>query len=119
MFHSSFNPQALLEERLVIDYPISKVYAAVVSTARDGYGFSLREENKIMHRITVSTSVSMFSWGELMTIQLVDIDGRTQLTISSQLKTSIGSRAASTQTFIGRKNKKNIDTFLNEVSRHL
>lgn len=116
---NTFSPLLKQEESLVIDFPIQHVYSAALKTANSRKRFSLKEENRTLNRIVVKTKVSAFSWGELLTIQLEDLGGRTKLTVSSMPKTGIGSRDATTQSFIGSRNKKNIDEFLNTLSLNL
>ncbi len=116
---NSFNPLALQSESVTLNFPIQSVYSAVISTVEETKNFKLREENRILFRISIQTKVSAFSWGELLTVQLNDEGYRTRLTISSQNKTAIGSLGVGAQATIGRKNKKNIDLFLRELSKHL
>lgn len=116
---NAFNPQALQSESLTINFPIQTVYSAVLATVDEARGFKLREENRLLFRISVQTKVSALSWGELLTVQLNDEGYKTGLTISSQHKTAFGSLALGAQATIGRKNKKNIDSFLHELSKHL
>jgi len=116
---NAFNPQALQSESLTLNFPIQTVYSAVLATAEETRGFKLREENRLLFRISVQTKISALSWGELLTVQLNDMGHKTGLTISSQHKTAFGSLALGAQATIGRKNKKNIDSFLRELSKRL
>lgn len=114
----NYSTTARISDELVINYPIQAVMKAVCDAASKEKGFKLKETNKLLNRVVVRTGVSLLSWGELVTIQLSEIDPtKTQITITSELATSIGSGPA--QATIGRKNKKNIDKFLNALSKYL
>ncbi|MDR0917290.1 MAG: hypothetical protein LBN02_08935 [Oscillospiraceae bacterium] len=117
--NSSFNPSERISERLVLNYDIERVFSATIQAVGETKGFALSDSNEVLHRIIVKTKASLFSWGEKMTVQLSKTEEGTELSISSELKTSIGSQGIGTQETIGKKNKKNIDKLLDAISRYV
>lgn len=113
-----FNPMALQTEQLSVNYPIDKVYSAVLSAAQGGK-FKLKDSNEKLYRISIQTRASAFSWGEILTVQLSPNGNSTFITVSSQQKTWVGSGSTMNQLTIGRKNKRNIDTIIDEISQYL
>ncbi|MGI6234474.1 MAG: hypothetical protein ACOYI6_04370 [Christensenellales bacterium] len=113
-----FNPAALQSEQLILNYPIEQVFQAVLAAARGGR-FRLRDYNEKLYRVIIQSGASAFSWGENLTIQLSPFNDGTAISITSQQKTWVGSGSAMNQLTIGRRNKKNIDQLLNDISDYL
>lgn len=107
-----FNPMLPIQEMTVIPLPVDKAYSAALAAA-ESCG-KIKSADEALHRIVYTTGASFASWGELLTIQLIDYMNSTQLLISSQLKTSIGSGAMSTKMFAEKNNKKEIDRFIGQ-----
>lgn len=114
----TYNPSSHQTESLTVSYPVDIVYAAAVRAA-NSTGFVLKEENKILRRLLVSTKASLFSWGEIITVQIFQTDMGTNVQISSQPKTSIGSQGIGAQATAGVKSKKNIDRFITALSDNI
>lgn len=118
MFYAQ-NPLAHQTESVLLPFPGYAVYDAVLAAVNQEKGYKLQTENRMMGRITFYTKASLFSWGEILTVQLEDRSPQCLLTISAQPKTAIGSQAMGAQATIGRKVKKDIDDFLSCLSRYL
>jgi hypothetical protein len=73
-------------------------------------GFSIKQQDKNLGRISVSSGMSMMSWGENIAISVEDVDGfSTRVEIHSGLKLQ-GNRNA---LFTGEgKNQKNVNTII-------
>lgn len=110
-----FNSMLPIHDMTVVPYNIEKAYQAALQAAKSCG--SVKSEDNVLHRITFTTGASFTSWGELLTVQLADVAGNTQVFVSSQLKTSIGSRAYSTKLFAEKNNKKEIDNYMQALSR--
>ncbi|WP_127583775.1 hypothetical protein [Paenibacillus koleovorans] len=116
----TFNPAEKSGESLTVKYDIEHVYNATLKALSDSKGYKKVEGNKVLHRISTVTKASLFSWGERITVQLNEIEPqKTQISVLSELKTSVGSQGVGTQATIGKKNKKNIDVLFELISKYL
>lgn len=112
-----FDSMLPIQDMTVVAHPIDKAYKAAVQAAKEcGH---IKSEDESLHRVTFTTGASFTSWGELLTVQLVEMMGNTQVFVSSQLKTSIGSRAYSTKLFSEKNNKKEIENYMRALSREM
>ena len=115
----NYNPLAFQQECAFVPYQLVYVYNACVAAAQHSKKFNLISADPTFSRLEIKTKASLFSWGENMTVQLVPYQNGTEITVSAQPKTSIGSQGIGAQQTAGPKNKKNISNFLYEVSRYL
>ena len=75
--------------------------------------FSVSMDNRALHQIVISVSISMFSWGESMRVFLTSLEeNKTQVFISSD--SNLGTE------FAGKsKNRKNIDELVQGMTFYL
>ena len=107
MFHQN------QQQQVVVNHNIDKVYDALLKSVENISAFKLKNQNITTHSISISVGVSLFSWGELMNVSLVDLgDNKTQINVSSGSK--LGTEIVSNS-----KNRKNIDKLMNEMSSFL
>jgi len=93
-------------------FPYDYVFNAVVASIPN-IGFSLKSQDRIIGRITASTSMSLFSWGENVTITVEKVDeGNTLVAIESALK--VGMNVAGVH-----RHAKNFDVLVESVSSYL
>ena len=93
-------------------FPYEQVFDNILTVLAQE-GFSVKESDKIIGRVVASTGMSMFSYGENISISLDRIDeSTTSVNIVSGLKVSfnIGSNF---------KNQKNIDKLFMSLSKSL
>lgn len=120
MTNYTFNPAEKSSEIVNVKYAIDHVYDKTISALSNSKGYKNVEGNKILYRISAVTKASLFSWGEKITIQLNEIEpNKTEISVLTQLKTSIGSQGIGAQATIGKKNKKNIDMIFDLISKNL
>lgn len=112
-------PLANQAESLVINLPVAAVYQAVIATVNGSKSYKLKDDNRILLRVSFQTKASLFSWGEIVTVQLEDRGWQTALTIGAQPKTVFGSQALGAQAMASKQIKKEIDEFLSAMSRNL
>ena len=115
---STFSTLANQAESVSVNYSIGHVFEAAIKAA-GSKGFKIKDTNKILNRLTVLSKASLFSWGEIITVQFEEVGEKTKVSVSSQPKTTIGSQGKGSQEFIGRKNKKNIDRYFDALSKCL
>ena len=93
-------------------FPYDNVFDGVVA-AIPGIGFSLKSQDRLIGRVTASTSASLFSWGENVTIIIEKIDERsTMVGIESTLKVGANFGGA-------HRHAKNFDGLIESVSSYL
>lgn len=51
------------ERKFIINYNIEEVYNAILEAAANVSKFRVTNANKVTHAITISVSMSLFSWG--------------------------------------------------------
>lgn len=101
------------KQGVVVNYNIDKVFDAVVKAAESLSGFTVKNANKLTHSISINVGMSLFSWGEQMTVSLNDVsEHKTEIMFSSGSKLGM-EYAANT------KNRKNIDQLMNAMSNYL
>jgi TM2 domain-containing membrane protein YozV len=101
---------------VIIPFEIKRVAKSLLNVIDQGKGFKIKSKNELANSYTISTGMSATSWGEDMTIQLVEIEGsnKTQISVSSSSKTGMLGGGAITP-----KNQMNIDHLLNNISNDL
>jgi hypothetical protein len=100
-------------QTITLDYRWEKVFYAVEQATLNIRGIKISSSNKITKTISLKASVSIRSYGENITISLTPIDDeKTSMTISSVTKA--GGYVAD----LG-KNRKNIDSILDEMTKYL
>ncbi|MBI3586385.1 MAG: hypothetical protein HY088_04570 [Ignavibacteriales bacterium] len=76
-------------------------------------GLTLKSEDKVIGRITASAGMSLFSWGENLTIIIEKVDENSTLVgIESSLK--LGANIAGTH-----RHQKNFDNIIQALSKYL
>jgi hypothetical protein len=76
-------------------------------------GMSLKSQDKVIGRLTASAGMSLFSWGENMTIVVEKIDeNSTMIGIESALKVGINLAGA-------HRHQKNFNKIIAALSQHL
>ncbi|TCW00385.1 hypothetical protein [Biostraticola tofi] len=69
-------------------YPADKVFAKLLEAVPSA-GMKIKNQDEILRRLTVSVGMSLFSWGENMTIVVTDVDDKSSIiSIDSSLKFS-------------------------------
>ncbi|MDD3945881.1 MAG: hypothetical protein WC446_07690 [Candidatus Paceibacterota bacterium] len=109
---------ALLDHNGECEFPIAKekVYEALCQAIPTISGMKLESADKLLGRIMVKTGVSLFSWGENIPIQLLEVsENKTRIQITSSPKTGIMFGGA----FDMGKNRKNIENILSATSQIL
>ena len=70
-------------------FPYDAVFDAVVASV-DDVGFSLKSEDRVIGRVVASTGMSLFSWGENVTVVVEKVsDASTLVAIDSSLKVGV------------------------------
>ena len=109
---------ALLDHNGECEFPISKekVFDAICQAIPTINGMELENADKLLGRIMVKTGVSLFSWGENIPIQLLEVsENKTRIQITSSPKTGLMFGGA----FDMGKNRKNIEKILTATSQML
>lgn len=97
---------------LVYVQPIDAVFDAVLKAAGD-MKYTVSASDRLYHTVTLQVPVSLFSWGEKMTVNLYTIaDGRTSVIVTS--KSNLGTEIAAAS-----KNKKNIEKLIQAMQKYL
>lgn len=101
---------------VVIDYPWESAFNAIEKAIPSIKGMQIENSNKITKSISVKAGVSLFSWGENITISLEPLEeNRTRISILSTPKTGIMFGGAMDM----GKNRKNINTIMSEATKYL
>ena len=101
---------------VTVDFGWQKVYEALEKAIATINGMSIDSKNEITKTITLKAGVSMFSWGENLTISLSDIgEGKTKISILSTPKTGVLFGG----TIDMGKNRKNINSILDSMVKFL
>ena len=109
---------ALLDHNGECEFPIAKekVFEALCQAIPTISGMKLESADKLLSRIMVKAGVSLFSWGENIPIQLLEVsENKTRIQITSSPKTGIMFGGA----FDMGKNRKNIENILSATSQIL
>lgn len=90
-------------------YPAGVVYEKLLE-AIHRVGMSIKQKDEMLKRVSVSTGMSMFSWGENVSIVVNDIDDKTSVvSIDSSLKLGVNLAGA-------HKHQKNFDKIIYSLS---
>lgn len=93
-------------------FPYDEVFDGLVAVIPD-IGFSLKSQDRVIGRITATTGVSLFSWGENLTIVAEKIDEKNTLVgLESALKLGMNVAGA-------HRHAKNFDKLIEALSGHL
>ncbi|MGP9796206.1 hypothetical protein ACT3UJ_02425 [Halomonas sp. 86] len=96
----------------VFKYPAEEVFEAAVKASNQA-GWNVKDADKDLLRITLSTGMSLFSWGENMALRIEDDkDGSSRMFMESSLK--VGGNLAG-----NHRHKKNFDTICKETMNML
>ena len=109
---------ALLDHNGECEFPIAKekVFEALCQAIPTISGMKLESADKLLGMIIAKAGVSLFSWGENITIQLLEVsENKTRIQITSSPKTGIMFGGA----FDMGKNRKNIENILSATSQIL
>lgn len=93
-------------------FPYDDVFDGAVAVM-PRIGFSLKSQDRVIGRITASTGMSLFSWGENLTVVIEKLDDtRTVIGIESSLKVGINMAGA-------HRHAKNFNKLVEALSAHL
>ena len=109
---------ALLDHNGESEFPFQKekVFEAMCSSIPTIKGMKIEYADRLQGRIMVKAGVSLFSWGENIPIQLIEVsESKTRVQITSSPKTGIMFGGA----FDMGKNRKNIENILLATSKIL
>lgn len=62
--------------------PITEVYQAVVRAAQSGDGLTFGGGDDLSMTVKIKTSMSMFTWGETLTVACLPAEGGTTINVS-------------------------------------
>ncbi len=100
------------ESNIIYSQPIDAVFDAVVLAAQS-LKYNVKLADRASHTVTINIGMSMFTWGEVMTVSLFTInDGRTSVIFSC--KSKLGTEIAANS-----KNKKNISKLTEAMQNFL
>lgn len=105
------------EDSAVATLPFAKdqVFDVTLHVAEKMKGFKVKNSDKVLGRINLSTGITATSWGEDIPVQLVEIEGsKTQISIISKSKTGILAGGMYT-----KKNDQNVETLISNISNSL
>jgi hypothetical protein len=109
---------ALLDHNGECEFPMNKtkVFDAICKAIPKIKGMAIESSDKLTGRIVVKAGISLFSWGEVIPIQLSGIGkNKTKVQITSSPKTGVMFGGA----FDMGKNRKNIEEILSVISKIL
>ena len=109
---------ALLDHNGESEFPMNKtqVFEAMRTAIPTIKGMKIETSDKLLGRIMVKAGVSLFSWGENIPIQLIEVsENKTRVQITSSPKTGIMFGGG----FDMGKNRKNIEDILMATSKLL
>lgn len=109
---------ALLDHNGECEIPMAKnnVFDALCLAIPAIKGMKIDSSDKLLGRIVVKAGVSLFSWGENIPIQVLEIsENRTKIQITSSPKTGVMFGGAMDM----GKNRKNIEKILSATSQIL
>lgn len=109
-FSGTWSNQA---RELVIAYDMEKAIEIVLKAIHDVKSFKVKKVDSEEHVIYVNVRMSMFSYGERLTVYLNKMgDNKTQLSFNS--KSKLGTEIAANS-----KNKKNIQMIINAINNYI
>ena len=98
---------------VVVNYSLEKVFDAILKGAESLSGFCVKNSNRVTHSVSINVGMTLFSWGEQMTVSLKDLaEDKTEILFSSASKLG-------TEFVANTKNLKNIDNLMNAMSKYL
>ncbi len=100
-------------QSLLYNYPAAALYQAMCAAAQQTKGFQLILANPQMWTIQISKSMSAFTWGEDLFVQLFPVS-ETQTNLQIMCKSKLGTEIAARS-----KNRKNIEVLLNAMQQIL
>jgi len=104
------------ESKFQVDFPIPVVFDAASKKLKSNKTFSIDKIDPILHTIAVKAGLSLFSWGENITISFREISSsKTEIVILSTPKTGIMFGGAMDM----GKNRKNINDIMQAISSAL
>ena len=72
---------------VVVDYSLEKMFDAILNGAESLSGFSVKSSNRVTHSVSINVGLSLFSWGEQMTVSLKDLaEDKTEIVFFSGSK---------------------------------
>lgn len=109
-FSGTWSNQA---RELVITHNMEKTTEIVLKAIHDVKSFKIKKVDSEENIIYVNVRMSMFSWGERLTVYLNKMDdNKTQLSFNS--KSKLGTEIAANS-----KNKKNIEKLINAINQYI
>jgi hypothetical protein len=103
-------------QEVIIDFAWEKVLSAVEKAIPNIKGMKIDSVNKITKTISLKAGISLFSWGENLTVTLTPLEGdKTKVSILSTPKTGVMLGGAMDM----GKNRKNISMIFDEMSKNL
>ncbi len=109
---------ALLDHNAESEFPMNKnqVFDAVCSAVPQISGMKIESADKLQGRIIVKSGMSLFSWGENIPIQLIEVsENKTRVQITSSPKTGLMFGGADDM----GKNRRNLEKILSATSKVL
>ena len=109
---------AFLDHNGECEFPMNKnqVFDALCQAILTIKGMEIESKDKLIGRVIAKAGISLFSWGENIPIQLMEIgENKTKIQITSSPKTGIMFGGA----FDMGKNRKNIENILSATSQIL
>ena len=101
---------------VIVDFAWENVFSAVEKAIPNIKGMSIDSLNKITKTINIKAGISLFSWGENLTVTLTPVEeGKTKIAILSTPKTGVMFGGAMDM----GKNRKNINMIFDELSKYL
>lgn len=109
-FSGSWSNQA---KELIVAHNMEKTTEIVLKAIQDIKSFKVKEIDSEEHIIYVNVRMSMFSYGERLTVYLKKIDeNKTQLSFNS--KSKLGTEIAANS-----KNRKNIENLIHAINQYI
>ncbi|MBQ8920983.1 MAG: hypothetical protein IJ060_02345 [Oscillospiraceae bacterium] len=96
-------------QSLLYNYPVAALFQAMCAAVQQTSGFTVQLANPQTGTIQISKSMSMFTWGENLYVQIIPVSetqSNLQITCQSKLGTEIAARS---------KNRKNIQVLLEKM----
>jgi hypothetical protein len=93
-------------------FPYDDVFDGIIAVI-PAIGLKLKSQDRVLGRITASAGVSVFSWGENLTIIIEKVDDKnTTVAIESSLKVGLNVAGA-------HRHAKNFNRIIEALSSHL
>lgn len=99
------------ESSFQVDFPLNVAFEATVQYLKTLREYTVDRTDTIQHKISIKAGVSLFSWGENITITFKEYSpSKTEISILSTPKTGLSGA------FDMGKNRKNIDKIMQVIS---